>query len=569
MNDSEFISIFLEEAIEILEKWEFICLNLEKKPTPEGIKDLFRLAHNLKGSSRSVNLLEYGAFVHQIEDLITQIQSNSKSLDHKVIEILFEVQNILVEWTKILTTNSSFVPDLNNIKKQLQSYTENKIINNHDIEYDIFHKNNIEESFGIFSETNPVSNIKQPEQNTILSEQKNQSNKEDSIRISLKKIDQIISQIGELSIQQAIIKNASNSEALTRSNTIEAINLCYKLTQELQNEAMNLRMEPLEKLFQRMERTARDIARSQNKKINVVLEGKSVELDKKIIEKMTDPLTHILRNAVDHGIESVERRRELNKQETATIKISGIQNTSNIEIHISDDGSGINEEIIYKKAIEKGLIKNNVTLNKSEILNLIFLPNFSTAEKITDISGRGVGMDVVKKSLDELCGTITIETEINKGTNFKISLPSSVSILDAVIITVSGNQYALPIHEIEEVINLQDIKIETTTQKGRIINLRGNIIPIEKLSEYIPTNNKHENFNKIAFISRNENKSIAFEIDSISGQQSIVVRQSLGNISKIPGFSGNTILANGEPAMIIKVNELVKSYLQQVHKEQR
>lgn len=562
MNDSEFLSIFLEEAFEILEKWEFICLNLEKKPTPECIKDLFRLAHNLKGSSRSVNLLEYGAFVHQIEDLITQIQSNSKLVDHKVIEILFEVQNILVEWTKILTTNSSFVPDLNNIKKQLISYTDNKIINKHGIEYDIFHKKSEEESFGIFSETNTIDVIKQ-------SEQKNQSNKEESIRISLKKIDQIISQIGELSIQQAIIKNASNSEALTKSNTIEAINLCYKLTQELQNEAMNLRMEPLEKLFQRMERTARDIARSQNKKINVVIEGKSVELDKKIIEKMTDPLTHILRNAVDHGIESVERRRELNKQETATIKISGIQNTSNIEIHISDDGSGINEEVIYKKAIEKGLIKSNISLNKNEILNLIFLPNFSTAEKITDISGRGVGMDVVKKSLDELCGTITIETEINKGTNFKISLPSSVSILDAVIVTVSGNQYALPIHEIEEVINLQDIKIETTTQKGRIINLRGNIIPIEKLSEYIPTNNRHENFNKIAFISRNENKSIAFEIDSISGQQSIVIRQSVGSISKIPGFSGNTILANGEPAMIIKVNELVKSYLQQVHKEQR
>ncbi len=571
MNELDFLNTFLEEATEILDKWELICLNLEKEPTSEGIKDLFRLAHNLKGSSRSVKLLAYGSFVHQVEDLITQLQKNVKEIDHEVITLLFEVQNILLNWTKNLAVTPTFEPDLINIQRKLKTYTESKNIHKkQDSDFELFSTATAEkQNFGIFSEENTPVDLKNSVQSNIAVEHKLQASKEESIRISLKKIDQIISQIGELSIQQAIIKNASNSNILTKSNTIEAINLCYKLTQELQNEAMNLRMEPLEKLFQRLERTARDIARAQNKKINIILEGKEVELDKKIIEKMTDPLTHILRNAVDHGIETPERRRELNKPEVATIKITGIQNTANIEIHIADDGAGINQQTIYEKALEKGLIKNNKSLTKSEILNLIFLPNFSTAEKITDISGRGVGMDVVKKSLDELCGTITIDTEINKGTKFKISLPASVSIIDAVIVAVNGNQYALPIHEIEEVINLQDVKIETTTQKGRIINLRGNVIPVEKLSEYIPTDNKNEEFNKVAFISRNENKSVAFAIDSISGQQSIVVRQSSEGISKIPGFSGNTILANGEPAMIIKVNELVKSYLQQVHKESR
>lgn len=221
--------------------------------------------------------------------------------------------------------------------------------------------------------------------------------------------------IGELSIQHSIIKNAKESESLNTVQAGDAINLSHKVIQDLQSETMSLRMQPLEGLFQRMERVARDVARQQNKKINVVLKGTDVELDKTVIEQMKDPLVHILRNAVDHGIESEDARSKSGKSPTATILIEGLQTATNVTIRISDDGQGLNEDKILQKARERGLIASDAQPPPHDIHQMIFLPGFSTADKVTDVSGRGFGMDVVRQAVNDLSGDIEITSIRSKG----------------------------------------------------------------------------------------------------------------------------------------------------------
>jgi len=275
---------------------------------------------------------------------------------------------------------------------------------------------------------------------------------------------------------------------------------------------------------------------------------------------------HILRNAVDHGIESPEGLKQANKTDKASVVIEGLQTESHVCIKITDDGSGLNRRKIMKKAVEKGLVAAGKTLPDREIDQLIFQPGFSTADKVTDVSGRGVGMDVVKKAVDELGGQIDIKSTEGKGTEFLISLPSTLSIVDAVVVGLGPVRYAVPVQDVHEVIDMGSTKVSSCTNKGKVLNLRGQVIPVEYLNDYLPTAQQvADGDNKgVALITRNEQGYVAFRVDRVEGQQSIVIRQLEDNLAKVPGFAGATILANGEPSMILHLPQIVKSYLASV-----
>ncbi len=401
---------------------------------------------------------------------------------------------------------------------------------------------------------------------TALDQQKASGHKADeTIRVALRKLDSVIRLIGELSIQHSIICNAKASETLSDKASMEAIDLAHKVIQDLQSETMSLRMQPLDGLFQRMERVCRDVARQLSKPIKVVLKGIDVELDKIVIEQIKDPLVHILRNAVDHGIEGKEARIARGKPETASVTIEAQATASHVTISISDDGGGLNEAKILQKARENGLVPSHITPTPEQIHHLIFAPGFSTAEKVTDVSGRGVGMDVVKRSVDELKGSIQIKSRSGLGTQFLIALPSTLSIIDAIVIDLHDRLYSVPVQDIEEVVDMSTTPMETTTQKGRVINLRGKVLPVEKLSTYLPEcaprdPNSRKRGPGIALITKHESTTVAFEVDRVLGQQSIVVRQLEEKLAKVPGFSGGTILANGEPSMIIQMPQIIQFY---------
>jgi two-component system chemotaxis sensor kinase CheA len=383
---------------------------------------------------------------------------------------------------------------------------------------------------------------------------------DETIRVSLRKLDALLRLVGELSIQHSIVSNANKQGTLTNNKTHEAITLASKFIQDLQSEAMSLRMQPVDGLLRRLDRIARDVARTQTKQVRVIVAGENVEMDKTVLEKMKDPLVHIMRNAVDHGIETDSERNLAGKSPIATIHIEAVQTAANVCITIRDDGRGLNTERIRQKAISKGLISPNQNLSSDDIHNLIFLPGFSTADQVTDVSGRGVGMDVVISAVKALNGHVDIESEFGKGTTFSINLPSTLSVLDAIIVNVNNASYALPIADIKEVVDMSSVKIETTGSTSRMVSLRGKVVPVEDLSAFLACNNNGPKPSPtVAIVTSSGKSEIALLVDQIIGQQSIVVRPVEKALDEIPGFSGATILASGDPAMIIQLSQIIKS----------
>ena len=598
MVDNDFLTIFLDEASETLAQWERICMTMENRASEDSVNALFRAAHNLKGSSSSVGLDRLSEFVHAIEDTITVLKNDLVLVTPPVLSIFLECQTILSNWIEVIRSDPEYVPETEMIRQRLAAVLPHaKDLNSgQDSEATGFilfdeapapkpaqeAKNLgdilIENGHATQEQIDDAVKVQNAKLGSILvaqgvatkesvkealEVQKAQGGRVDeTIRVGLRKLDALIRLVGELSIQHSIVTSAKDQGRLESAKVNEAISLTAKVIQDLQTEAMSLRMQPVDGLFRRLERVARDVARAQSKNIKVILRGEDVEMDKIVLEKMKDPLVHIIRNAVDHGIESDAERVANGKPESATVTIDAVQTASNVRITISDDGRGLDREKIVDKALKNGLISVGQKLSPEEIHNLIFLPGFSTAEQVTDVSGRGVGMDVVRSAVTAFKGSIDIQSEQGHGTSFLIGLPSTLSVLDALIICVAETSYAVPIQDVQEVVDLSTVQIEMSGKSSRMMSLRGKVIPLESLDSYLPHGiaDGLERRPTIAVVTSIGKSQLALSVDSIIGQQSIVVRPVDDGLDEIPGFSGATILASGDPAMIIQLPHILKSH---------
>ena len=574
MSQSEFLPTFLDEAQETLDEWEKICLEIEKDEhgaNAENFNHLFRCAHNLKGSARSVGLLSVGGVIHEIENTITRLRTGELQFESSHLGFLLEAQKELYSWIDRIRADPSDEKISESLTSLLANIAETQNPSNNGAAWGLFESAPSEPDASLGEQSKHSKSKEQPEPiNAAQSlkkdaEQTLKSPNEETTRVAIRKLDAVIRLIGEISIQQAILQDARSTNEIDSTRSHDAIVLMGKLVQDLQSEAMSLRMQPVDSLFQRLERVAKDVTRAQEKMVRVTVIGTHVELDKTVIDRMKDPLIHIIRNAVDHGIESRERRLEGNKQPTASLVIEATQTPTNVLIRISDDGKGLDERAILAKALQKGLLDATAKYTSDEIRQMIFLPGFSTAEKVTDVSGRGVGLDVVKKSVDDLGGSLSIESCLGQGTSFLISLPSTLSILEALVINLDGTRYAVPIQTVDEVVDTKFYPIQKTGNRGLAIDLRGEIVPIESLSDYLPRLNYESSTNKtVALITRLNSRRIAFQVDSIIGQQSIVVRRLEGHLKQLPGFAGATVLASGEPSMIIQLSAIAQSFLEHI-----
>jgi two-component system chemotaxis sensor kinase CheA len=333
------------------------------------------------------------------------------------------------------------------------------------------------------------------------------------------------------------------------------------MTKELQTQVLSLRMQPLTGLFQRLERTCRDLNGHLGKNVELVLKGAEVELDKSVIEKISEPLVHILRNAIDHGIGSLEEWAESGKAVPPRVDIEALQDPSGISICVKDNGRGIDPDDIHRTALSKGLLKEDAVLDEKRKLELILLPGFSTAKTVTDISGRGVGMDVVQKAITELGGRLQIDSRKGQGTAFTITLPTSLNIIDALIIGVEGVQYAVPIGDLVEVLEHGRMREYASAAETPYFELRGEVIPVRELRRHLKTGGarpgrKSPEGGRYALITRTPEANCAFVIDEVVGKQQVVVRQLTGTLASIEGIHGGTILANGEPGFILDLPHL-------------
>ena len=386
------------------------------------------------------------------------------------------------------------------------------------------------------------------------------------IRVDSEKVDRLINLMGELVISQSMltlqIEEAGHGNASSIGLTSAEL---QTLTREIQSSVMAIRAQPIKPVFMRMSRVVREVCSATGKSAKLVLDGEQTEVDTTVIEGLSDPLTHMVRNSVDHGIESVEDRIKAGKPEQGTIKLAASHGSGRIVIDIIDDGAGINREAVLKKAIEKGIVSAEARLSDDEIDNLIFAPGFSTAETITDVSGRGVGMDVVRNTIQSLGGRVSITSEPGKGSHFSFSLPLTLAILDGMLVREAAHTFVLPVNSIVETTALKATDVFPIGEGQLFYKLRDQLLPMVDVGHELGFAEKRTDYDEGTVIigEYGKNAMCAFVVDAIEGQQQVVIKSMESNYQRIPCIAAATILGNGKIALILDVEEMVTRKVQE------
>ena len=381
-----------------------------------------------------------------------------------------------------------------------------------------------------------------------------------SIRVSVEKVDQLINLIGELVITNAMLEQRSNVlDPILHERLLSSVSQLGRNTRELQEAVMSIRMMPMDFVFSRFPRMVRDLAGKLGKKVDFITHGAATELDKGLIERIVDPLTHLVRNSIDHGVEMPAARLAAGKSEAGRLFLSAGHQGGHIVIEVADDGGGLNREKILAKAAANGLAVSD-TMTDSEVWQLIFAPGFSTAEVVTDVSGRGVGMDVVKRNITAMGGTVDIRSAAGFGTTISISLPLTLAILDGMSIRSGDEIYILPLSFVVESLQPAREDVREIAGRGRVLKVRGEYLPLIPLHQMFDIEPRHrEPSDGIVVILETEGRKAALFVDELVGQQQVVVKNLEANYRKVAGISGATIMGDGGVALILDVAALVRS----------
>ncbi|NWJ24828.1 chemotaxis protein CheA [Rhizobium sp. RM] len=383
-----------------------------------------------------------------------------------------------------------------------------------------------------------------------------------TIRVDLDRVDRLINLVGELVINQAMLsQSVIENDASGTSAVNMGLEELQQLTREIQDSVMAIRAQPVKPVFQRMSRIVREVADMIGKQIRLVTEGENTEVDKTVIDKLAEPLTHMIRNAVDHGVETPEKREAAGKNPEGTIKLSAKHRSGRILIELQDDGAGINRERVRQKAIDNDLIAADANLTDEEIDNLIFAPGFSTADKISDISGRGVGMDVVKRSIQALGGRISISSRPGQGSTFTMSLPLTLAVLDGMVVTVAGQTLVVPLTAIVETLQPEAKNIHSFGSNQRLISIRNSFCPLVDVGRILNFRPVQANpVEGVALLVESEGGGQrALMVDAIQGQRQVVIKSLEANYTHVPGIAAATILGDGRVALILDVDAIVSA----------
>ncbi|EOV9629088.1 chemotaxis protein CheA [Cronobacter dublinensis] len=406
----------------------------------------------------------------------------------------------------------------------------------------------------------PAASAPRAEQNKPAREKENTS-----IRVAVEKVDQLINLVGELVITQSMLQQRSNElDPVTHGDLITSMGQLQRNARDLQESVMSIRMMPMEYVFSRFPRLVRDLASKLGKQVELTLQGSSTELDKSLIERIIDPLTHLVRNSLDHGIEAPEKRAEAGKSPVGNLILSAEHQGGNICIEVTDDGAGLNRERILAKAMSQGMAVSE-SMTDDEVGMLIFAPGFSTAEQVTDVSGRGVGMDVVKRNIQEMGGHVEIASRQGQGTTIRILLPLTLAILDGMSVKVNEEVFILPLNAVMESLQPREEDLHPLAGGERVLEVRGEYLPLVELWKVFNVQGaKTEATQGIVVILQSAGRRYALLVDQLIGQHQVVVKNLESNYRKVPGISAATILGDGSVALIVDV-----SALQSLNREQR
>lgn len=585
----ELQTAFLGEATELLEQTEEKFIALEKDPeNKEILNAIFRFAHNLKGTGRAVGLDDLANFAHRFENLLVKLKNGEKIATPEIIDLLLKCNDRFKSIIQTLKMDLS--AKLNNddliklVDEAIAGKQEAPIVEVEDIGTILKREAGISQT-----DIDQAVKLQNSKLGEILVEQgkvslevvsealkEQQKQKEalgvksdDFIKVPLSKIDNLLNNFGEQVILQSTLDHAKMDLSHHHDIAVKTIGQLNKITYDLQRTAISLRMVSIKNIYTKMERIVRDTSKSLGKKIEFIKMGEETEIDKTIADAISDPLTHMIRNSVDHGIESAADRIKAGKSEVGHVTLHSHHKGGFLYIEIKDDGKGLDKEKIRAKGIKQGLIKEGENLSDKQLYDLIFVNGFSVKEVTTDLSGRGVGMDVVKQAVLKLKGSCEIDTKLNVGTTFIIKLPLTLAVFNGMITKVANEKYVIPNSDVEEIIKLLPEHQRKINPKEKIIELHNEVMPLIDLRDalkksQIPVRGESKSLHQLLLVTRYNNRKIALVVDEILQQQRIVHKNLGTELENLSGISGGTILSDGRVSLILEIPEIINNWTKSV-----
>jgi len=579
---------FTQETCELCEEAELMLLAFERVPDNlELAANAFRALHSIKGNAGFFGFAELEKISHAAENVLDSIRNGAKKPDKNVMSVVLTSIDYLRNGAKKIGENTRLdaeeaalltaaLESLNDENATNAAEKENgfstgktgKIIENNNGAADETGKDSVSENTsgraGREEESAKEIQISTgaPAAPTSLTTSTSTSSLSSQyIRIDTEKLDALLDLVGEMVIAESMVANSPDLRGLQLEKFEKAIHHLNKITRDIQETALAMRMIPLSSTFHKMERLVRDLSNKFNKKIKFEIVGEETEVDKTIIEQISDPLVHIIRNSIDHGLESNEERVKAGKPSAGVIRLEAKHSAGEVWIIIEDDGRGLDREKIIKKAVDNLLIKGDGSeLKDEEVWKLIFEPGFSTAEKVSNISGRGVGMDVVKRNIEKLRGRVDIRTQKGGGTMIILRIPLTLAIIDGMEIKVGNSRYIIPISSIRQSFKTLPDKISHTPDGAEIVNTRGELLPIIRLHSMYDIKPLHTKIEDglLIIVENNEKKCCLF-VDELIGQQQIVIKGLSNYLGHVRGVSGCAIMGDGEISLILDIGDLVNS----------
>lgn len=566
-SDADLLREFINESREHLDNIEQGVLVLENSPNDaETLNTVFRAFHTFKGGAGFLNLMPINRLAHVLESLLDMARRSEIEINAPVIEVILRGRDVLKQFVEEIDGQINGTRAITAIEIPT---AELKAEVTRLMEGD----NTSEEFNGQAAAPAPAKAEDAAAPPKAASEvpagaesapanQKNGDAAKAVVKVDTAKLDALLDLVGEMVIAESLVsQNLSQNREASNHNAQFTRNLAQlgRITHELQRVGMSLRMVPIRGVFQKMARVARDISAKQQKKVQFLTSGEDTELDRGVVEELNDPLLHMIRNSMDHGIEAPDKRTARGKTPVGSLNLRAYHQGGNIVVEIEDDGAGLNRERIFAKAVERGLISPDAQLTDEEVFNFIFAAGFSTAEKITDLSGRGVGLDVVRRNIERLRGRVDISSKLGQGTLFKITLPLTLAIIDGLIVKVGEERYILPTLSVRESFRPTADMISRIHNRAEVVNVRGRLIPLLRLYDYFGIQPKStEPTESIVVVAQAGTSIRCLLVDALLHKQEVVIK-NLNDmmVHKNRALAGATILGDGRVGLILDVNTLV------------
>lgn len=579
--DRELYTDFVVESDEHLQAIEIRMVDLEAAPgDPEILNAIFRGFHTIKGVSGFLNLRDVNELSHRTESLLDLCRQGKLAVSSSVIDVVFESVDAIREMVRDVSEKISAgaaersLYDTRAVLERVERVLsggapdsgqatsppprlgdilvgQGKIARG-DLEAAVAEQRERGDHAPIGKVLIEGGKVSARDVAQAIRTQRGGVSTAQDVRVDVGKLDALVDMAGELVIAQTLVCNDPDLKAIASPRLHRNISQLSRITSDLQKIATTMRMVPVRSTFQKMSRLVRDLAKKSGKEVSLRMEGEETEIDRNMVEEIHDPLVHMIRNAVDHGVEPAGDRAALGKPPFGTVTLRAFHQGGSVVLAVGDDGRGIDPEKILAKARERGLVAGGASLSEQEIFGLLFEPGFSTAEKVTDISGRGVGMDVVRKNVEKLRGTIEIQSRPGQGSVFSIRLPLTLAIIDGIIVRVGGERYVIPANGVVESLRPAGGDYFTVERRGELIRVRGDLLPLVRMGRIFGVPGAGSDpFAAIAVVVEHDKARRALLVDELLGKQEVVIKSLGGGIPKVRGISGGAILGDGRVGLVL------------------